>query len=63
MSDKQIKAYLNIIICILAGIMLTITGIIAGIIAEIIKISNRIEEYEKTNLQVHEYILNRIEVK
>lgn len=59
MSDKQIKAYLNIIICILAGIMLTITGIIAGII----KISNRIEEYEKTNLQVHEYILNRIEVK
>ena len=59
MSDKQIKAYLNIIICILAGIMLTITGLIAGII----KISNKIEEYEKTNLQVHEYILNKIEVK
>ena len=59
MSDKQIKAYLNIIICILAGIMLTITGIIAGLV----KITNKIEDYEKTNLQVHEYILNRIEVK
>ena len=59
MSDKQIKAYLNIIICILAGIILTITGIIAGLV----KITNKIEEYEKTNLQVHEYILNRIEVK
>lgn len=59
MSDKQIKAYLNIIICLLAGIMLTITGIIAGLI----KITNKVEEYEQRNLQVHEYILNRIEVK
>lgn len=59
MSDKQIKAYLNIIICLLAGIMLTITGIIAGLV----KISNKVEEYEQRNLQVHEYILNKIEVK
>ena len=59
MSDKQIKAYLNIIICLLAGIMLTITGIIAGLV----KITNKVEEYEKRNLEVHEYILNRIEVK
>ena len=59
MSDKQIKAYLNIIICLLAGIMLTITGIIAGLV----KITNNIKEYEQRNLQVHEYILNRIEVK
>lgn len=59
MSDKQIKAYLNIIICLLAGIMLTITGIIAGLV----KITNKVEEYEQRNLQVHEYILNRIEVK
>ena len=56
MSDKQIKAYLNIIICLLAGIMLTITGIIVGLI----KISNKVEEYEQRNLQVHEYIFNRI---
>ena len=56
MSDKQIKAYLNIIICLLAGIMLTITGIIAGLV----KISNKVEEYEQRNLQVHEYVLNRI---
>ena len=59
MSDKQIKAYLNIIICLLTGIMLTITGIIAGLV----KISNKVEEYEQRNLEVHEYILNRIEVK
>lgn len=59
MSDKQIKAYFNIILCVLIGIMLTITGIIAGII----KISNKIDENEQRNLQVHEYILNRIEVK
>lgn len=59
MSDKQIKAYLNIIVCLLAGIMLTITGIIAGLV----KITNKVEEIEKSNLQVHEYILNRIEVK
>lgn len=59
MSDKQIKAYLNIIICLLAGIMLTITGIIAGLV----KITNKVEEYEQRNLQVHEYLLNRIEVK
>ena len=45
MSDKQIKAYLNIIICLLAGIMLTITGIIAGLV----KITNKVEEYEKRN--------------
>lgn len=59
MSDKQIRIYLNIIICLLAGIMLTITGIIAGLV----KITNKVEEYEQRNLQVHEYILNRIEVK
>lgn len=59
MSDKQIKAYLNVIICLLAGIMLTITGLIAGLI----KISNKVEDYEQRNLQVHEYILNKIEVK
>jgi hypothetical protein len=59
MSDKQIKAYLNIILCLLAGIMLTIIGIIAGLV----KITNKVEEYEQRNLQVHEYIFNRIETK
>lgn len=59
MSDKQIRTYLNIIICLLAGIMLTITGIIVGLV----KITNKVEEYEQRNLQVHEYMLNRIEVK
>lgn len=56
MSDKQIKAYLNIIICLLVGIMLIIIGIIVGLV----KITNKVEEYEQKNLEVHEYILNRI---
>lgn len=51
---KEIVKYIIIIILIFNNMI---------ILLDLYEIRNKINEMEQRNLQVHEYILNRIEVK
>lgn len=59
MTTKEIEKYIILLFCMFIMLVLSIVGLITGII----KIKQQVDELEKTNLQVHEYILNRIEIK
>lgn len=59
MTIKEIEKCIMFLFCMF---MLLITMFI-GLITGIIKIKEKIDEIEKSNLEVHEYILNRIETK
>lgn len=59
MTTKEIEKCIMLLFCMF---MLLIT-IFVGLITGLIKIKEKVEEIEKTNLEVHEYILNKIETK
>lgn len=59
MTTKEIEKCIMILFCMF---MLLIT-IFIGLITGLIKIKEKIDDLEERNLQVHEYILNRLETK
>lgn len=59
MTTKEIEKCITLLFCMFMLLLTMFVGLIAGII----KIKEKVEEIEKSNLQVHEYILNRIETK
>ena len=59
MTIKDIEKCLIILFCMFMLLITMFVGLITGLI----KIKEKIEEIENSNLQVHEYILNRIETK
>lgn len=59
MTTKEIEKCIMLLFCMFMLLITMFVGLITGII----KIKEKVEEIEKTNLQGHEYILNRIETK
>ena len=59
MTIKEIEKCIMLLFCMFILLITMFVGLITGLI----KIKEKVEEIENSNLQVHEYILNKIETK
>ena len=59
MTIKEIEKCIMLLFCMFMLLITMFVGLITGLI----KIKEKVEEIENSNLQVHEYILNKIETK
>lgn len=59
MTTKEIEKCFIFLFCMFMLLITMVVGLITGLI----KIKEKIDSLEERNLQVHEYILNRLETK